>query len=88
MSATTRPTDGRPTPAREAARPPRPLMRQSLTLVPPWDPTGAVSIQVIIFAALGTDGETATAADLPELAEAGWIGRSVDDLEVRVRVLG
>lgn len=68
---------------------PRPLLRQSMTIVPPWDNGSDATLEVIVLAD-GThlDDVTAGRFDVPELGEAGWIRHSMKGLEVCVRVVG
>lgn len=68
---------------------PRPLLRQTLTIVPPWDNGSDVTLQVIVLAEASHDDDvTARRKDVPELAEAGWSWHSMKALSVFTRVLG
>ena len=86
--------DDEPSPRRVATRAPReevprPLLRQTMTIVPPWDNGSDATLEVIVLAD-GThlDDVTANRFDVPGLEEAGWIVNSMKGLEVFFRVVG
>jgi hypothetical protein len=68
---------------------PRPILRQTMTIVPPWDNGSDATLEVIVLAEPGSDDDvTANRFDVPELAEAGWITNHMKGLAVYLRVLG
>ncbi len=68
--------------ATPTAAPARPLLRQTLTLGLPED-RGAFTLQVIALA----DAAGPTRAEVPELAEAGWITHSHGPMTIYLRTL-
>jgi hypothetical protein len=68
---------------------PRPLLRQTMTIVPPWDNGSDATLEVIVLAD-GThlDDVTAGRFDVAELDQAGWIMNSMKGLVCYMRVVG
>lgn len=81
-----------PQPVARRADRPRPLLRQALTITPPWDtnagPPLPATVELIVLAdGVHLDDVTATEADVPELADAGWSGHSAGPLSFFVRFI-
>ncbi len=92
MSTTHRTLADAATPGTTMRPRPRPFLRQSLTIVPSWEPD-PVTVEVIAIdvAARGCPGEEGTSAaewDLPELGQDGWQGFIAGALNVYVRIIG
>lgn len=88
--------DPRPEPARRPAAPiggrPRPLLRQSMTIVLPDDPDSAATLEVVALSPGCTfvdcpGADARSLPDFPELEEAGWQGTSVGYLDIYWRLV-
>jgi hypothetical protein len=85
-SATEAPrAQSRPT-AMNGQDPPKPLLRQILTVCPPSDDPFPVTVEIIALAE--SEERTADTSDLPELAQGGWIRHMLGPVSLFLRTIG